>query len=495
MKENKTSILSNTKTMFVAQLITWTSSFFLMMFLPRYLGADAYGRLYFAMSLTMLGGLIIDLGLSSFFVKEVARDKSIVNMFFMNGIGLRIITWLIAMGVMLFYVYLTGHTSELITLLLILGFQKLLETISDLAHRIFQSFEQLSYRSIAVIIERVTLAVISVSMLLLGYGVITIAFVMTFSSMLNFLTCLYLLPRLVTLKFFVTPSSWSKLIRGSLPFLIASFFSFVYYRIDVIMLSAMTNDRVVGWYGAPYKLFDTMMFFPSILQMAVFPVFSRLWKQSRENFILSARRSLDITIIVGFAITFCLVTLARQIVDFLFGIEHYENSVILLQGLALTLPLVYANFIIGTVDTSSDKQKELSIASIIATFINIGLNFLLIPFFQKSNGNGAIGATIATLITEVCVMIMFIYLLPSGCFNRKNLFVIIKSFTAAIISGTLLWYIESNLNIWYTSGIIGVSVYTALLVAANILTKKEFDIFLDLFPKRLRDTASRLSRL
>lgn len=495
MQKNNTSILSNTKTLFTAQVITWTSSFFLMLFLPRYLGADAYGRLYFAISLTMLGGLIIDLGISSFFVKEVARDRSKVNMFFMNGIGLRIIAWLIAMAIMFLYVSITGYSSELLTLLLILGFQKLLETVSDLAHRIFQSFERLGYRSIAVIVERVFLAIIGVSMLLLGYGVVTIALVMAFSSLLNFLTCLYLLPRLVKLKIQVNPSSWIKLIRGSLPFLIAAFFSFVYYRIDVIMLSAMTNDSVVGWYGAPYKLFDTMMFFPTILQMAVFPVFSRLWKQSREKFILHARRSLDVTVIAGFAITFSLIALAKPIVDFLFGIEHYANSVILLQGLSLTLPLVYVNFIIGTVNTSSDKQKELSVASIIATFINIGLNFWLIPFFHKSYGNGAIGATIATLITEIGVMIMFIYLLPRGCFSKENIFIAIKSLTAAIIAGTLLWYIESNLNIWYVSGIIGVAIYTGLLVAANVLSKREFDIVLDLIPKQLRDTASRLYEL
>ncbi|NJD23626.1 MAG: flippase [Melioribacter sp.] len=495
MTETSASILSNAKTMFVTQIITWTSSFFLMMFLPRYLGADAYGRLYFAISLTMLGGLIIDLGFSNYFVKEVARDRTKVNLFFMNGVGLRIIAWLIAMIIMFLYVYSTGYTSEMLTLLLILGFQKLLETISDLAHRIFQSFERLSFRSIAVIIERVSLSAISVTMLLLGYGVITIAWVMTFSTLLNFLTCLFLLPRLVTMKMRITVSSWMELIRGSLPFLISTFFSFVYYRIDVIMLSAMTNDSVVGWYGAPYRLFDTMMFFPSILQMAVFPVFSRLWKQSRDDFFINARRSLDATIIIGFLIAFCLIALSRPIVDLLFGLEHYSNSVILLQVLALTLPLVYANFILGTVDTSSDKQKELSIVSIIATFINIGLNFWLIPLFQKFSGNGAIGAGIATLITEICVLVMFGYLLPRGCFGKENLLVVWKSFIAATISGILLWYIESKLKVWLVSGIICAAVYTVLLIATNVLTKRELNIALSLFPKRWKDTASRFSGL
>lgn len=493
MGETNNSILNNTRTMFAAQIITWTSSFFLMMFLPRCLGADDYGKLYFAISVTSLGGLIIDLGLSSFFVKEAARDKTKVNMIFTNGTALRITVWLIAMVLMFLYFSIDGYSSNMLTLLFILGFQKLLETISDLAHRIFQSYERLGYRSIAVIIERVSLAIITVLMLLSGHGVVTVALIMALSTLLNFITSIYFLPRLVSLKIKVTPSSWMKLIRGSLPFLISTFFSFVYYRIDVIMLASMTNESVVGWYGAPYKLFDTMMFFPSILQMAVFPVFARLWKQSPQDFISYARRSLDVTVIVGFSIAFCLISLAYPIVDFLFGVKHYSNSVILLQVLALTLPLVYANFIFGTVDTSSDKQKELSIVSIISAFVNIGLNFWLIPLFQKLTGNGAIGAAIATLITEICVMIMFIYLLPRGCFRKENILVIVKSLWAAVVSGTLLWYIEKNLDIWIVSGIIGVVIYVTLLAAINVITKKELNILIGLFPKRWKDTASRFS--
>ena len=334
MRDTTASILSNTKVLFGAQIITWASSFILIMFIPRYLGADSYGQLYFAISITTLGGLLIDLGLSNFFVKEVARDKTKVNHFFMNAAGLRLITWPVAMAGMFIYILITGYESEIITIIFILGFGKLLEVISDLIHRIFQSFEKLQYRSIAVIIERVSLAIIAVSLLLSGYGVVTIALAMTFSVLLNFITSLLLLPKLVHLKIQVQPSAWLPLMRGAFPFLISTFFSFVYFRIDVIMLSAMTGDMVVGWYGAPYKLFDTLMFFPVILHMAVFPVFSRLWKESREQFVETARKILHVNVIIGLPVSFLLTVLAKPIVDLLFGFEHYASSVILLQGLA-----------------------------------------------------------------------------------------------------------------------------------------------------------------
>lgn len=476
MKETNHVILNNVKVMFIAQIITWSASFVLIMLLPRYFGADEYGHLYFVISLTMLGAMVIDLGLGSFFVKEIARDKSKVNEFLMNGVCLRIITWLAVMAGLFIYIWMMGYSRETFILLFILGFGKLLEMIADLGHRIFQSFERLVYRSIAVVIQQVSLAIIAVVMILSGYGIVPIALAMTFSSLLNFLACFYFLPRLVNLKFRVQPSLWSGILRGGLPFLVASFFSFIYFRIDVIMLSSMASNRVVGWYGAPYKLFDTLMFFPSILFIVVFPVFSRLWKESKHEFVQSARRALDLTLIVGVFAGFSLIVLARPVIDFLFGLQQYAHSVILLQGLAFCIPLVYVDFVIGTVDTASDKQKEISVVAIIATVINIGLNFWLIPFFQTSYGNGAIGATIATTATEICVMAMSIYLLPKGCFGVENIFVAEKSIAAGIAAGIVLWYVESILHLWYISGVIGAVVYAALLIAAKVLTKREWEI-------------------
>ncbi len=488
MKESNYIILNNAKVLLIAQIITWASSFVLIMLLPRYLGADEYGHLYFVISLTMLGAMVVDLGLGNFFVKEIARDRSKVNEFFMNGIGLRAVAWVAVMAGLFLYVWVMGYSQETFTLLFILGFGKLFEMIADLGHRVFQSFERLVYRSIALVVQQVSLAIIAVAMIFAGYGIVWIAAAMTFSVLLNFLACFYFLPRLVVLKFRMQLSTWLGILRGGLPFLVASFFSFVYFRIDVVMLSSMASNRVVGWYGAPYKLFDTLMFFPSIMFVVVFPVFSRLWKESKEEFIQSARRALDLTLIVGVFAGFSLIVLARPVIDFLFGLRQYAPSVILLQGLAVCIPLVYANFVIGAVDTSSDKQKEISVVAIIATVINIGLNLWMIPFFQKSYGNGAIGAMIATTITEICVMVMDIYLLPKGCFSAENVLLAEKSVAAGIVAGAILWYAESNLHLWYISGIIGAVVYAVLLVAAKVLTKREWEIAKS-FLKTRRSTA------
>ena len=73
------SVSRNFSVMFGAQIITWLSGFVLLYFLPRYLGAQDFGRLYLALSIQMILGLLIDFGGNYLIPKEVARVKRVAK--------------------------------------------------------------------------------------------------------------------------------------------------------------------------------------------------------------------------------------------------------------------------------------------------------------------------------------------------------------------------------------------------------------------------------
>jgi O-antigen/teichoic acid export membrane protein len=47
--------------------------------LARYLGADGFGVLSFAISITAIFGILVDMGLSTLMIREVTRDKPKIN--------------------------------------------------------------------------------------------------------------------------------------------------------------------------------------------------------------------------------------------------------------------------------------------------------------------------------------------------------------------------------------------------------------------------------
>ena len=89
--EAEHSIAKNTTVMMGSQLVTWISTFILMLFLPRYLGSVDYGRLYLAMSLTMIFQIVIDFGGSYYIAKEISRSREHAPTLVADSIGMRIL--------------------------------------------------------------------------------------------------------------------------------------------------------------------------------------------------------------------------------------------------------------------------------------------------------------------------------------------------------------------------------------------------------------------
>ena len=73
---------------------------------------------------------------------------------------------------------------------------------------------------------------------------------------------------------------------------------------------------MLGWYGAAYRLFDTLVFLPNIVASAIlFPILSQLSAQSRPALRRAMAKGLDIILIVGMPISVGLFTLAEPIIQ------------------------------------------------------------------------------------------------------------------------------------------------------------------------------------
>ena len=143
MNESTASIARNAKAMMFSQIVTWACSFALMLFLPRYLGPEDFGRLYFAISVNGIAGLLMDLGFTMLLVKEVARDRSKVNSLLTNGAALRVIAWSISLVLTMAFVAVAGYPSHTVYVVLVLALANVFLGLSDLIRVIFVGLDQL----------------------------------------------------------------------------------------------------------------------------------------------------------------------------------------------------------------------------------------------------------------------------------------------------------------------------------------------------------------
>src|SRR5690625_2019105 len=148
------SIMRNLSVMFGAQGLTWISGFVLLFFLPRYLGSEDFGRLYLAMSVVAIMGLLVDFGGNYLIPKEVARSRKKGVRILGSYIILRIFLWILFIGVILLISHLLGYSGHVNMLILILAVGKLWESGVTAFNAYFQGIERMEFPSMATIAER-----------------------------------------------------------------------------------------------------------------------------------------------------------------------------------------------------------------------------------------------------------------------------------------------------------------------------------------------------
>ncbi len=467
-----TSVARNATVLMASQIVTWGSSFVLMIFLPRYLGTEDYGRLFLAMSVTMIAQVFVDFGGAYFIAKEIARHRDRAPQLIADSIGFRLGLSAISFTVLVFFAWIAGYPWEVQALIGILAAAKFWEGPLGVLISAFQGFEEMVHRSFVAIAERVLLTVAGVSALLLGATSLEIAIIMAISTLIG---CFVGFRRLRLFVEKLPRVIWRNipgLFRSGLPYLMMAIFAIIYYRINAVMLSFLAPETVVGWFGAAFRFFDILMFFPSIMSMAVFPVLSRQAGQ-KDSVVPMTAKSLEIILLGGVPVAIATYAFAGDIIALLFGLDGYSGSVVILKALVPGLLLVYVDFVLVTSIIAMDRQRTWSIVALTAIPLSVGLNYVLIPLFQREAGNGGIGSAIATNITEFGILCCALMLLPRGFFPRSFWKQPAKTFVAGGAMAAVIWALQGTGLPWMLTAACSIIVFAGSVLLTGAIHPDE----------------------
>ena len=461
-----------------SQVITWGSSFLLMLFLPRYLGSEEYGRLYLAMSITAIFQVFIEFGGFFYITKYVARDREKTPYIVSDIETLRFLLWSVSLVLIAGFLAVAGYPRSVNLLVAIFGISKLWETLTSLIQRCFQGVEVMQYSAVGNIAERVFVSIACITALFLGAPIVVIGLLMAVSTLLNYLISRKFLPKIIQFKPKADRGRIKLILKESMPYFLWTLFGIIYYRIDAVMLSFLAPAVVVGWYGAAYRFFDIVMFLPNIFNMAVFPVFSRLWATEDKILARTSKKAIDFILLMGIPISIGLIVFARHLVALFYGIEQYGPTADLLKIFSIGILLVYIDFIILPLLIASDQQRRATLFGFYAMLLNPLLNWFLIPYFQTNYGNGGIGATIATLLTEFFILSCMLVSLPKNAFAENSFSVLIKGILAGgCMVGCII--LLKNLGLfWIANGLIATLVYFGIVILIRAVEPDELRLVL-----------------
>ncbi|HXY29197.1 MAG TPA: flippase [Gemmatimonadaceae bacterium] len=412
---------------------TWAVALGVRIFVPRYLGPATFGTFQFADAFTTTIFVLTGLGVDTYVRKEVATRPQHASDFFGGTLLLRVLLSAVVMLVAVISLIAVGKSSEVIRLVIVLGAAQLLTNVNFTYAALLHAVGEVDGLAVISVVTKLAWGAGIVVSLLFGGGVMSVAVTMLASEALRSLGLAVLARRHLALRMVVNVGASVAVIVASLPYYVAALAQTVYARIDVSIMSFLTSDIEVGWYGAAGTLAFVSLVLSPLIGWVLLPLTSRAAARSEEELMFVGRRAMEAILGAAFPITLLLALGADLIVPMVFG-APYAPATGSLRILAPTFVLTYAAMVAASMLIRLERGWAVTWVSIVGMFVSATLNLWLVPRCWAAFGRGGagIGAATTLIITELLTTATMLWLLGRRMVDRRLTTVVLKTLAVCL---------------------------------------------------------------
>ena len=473
-------IVKNTLFLNISTIVTRGLSFITLIVLARYLGTVGFGRYTFALYFTGMFIILTKLGLDYLTVREVARDKSAAGKYLGHNFIIRVILGTITFILIFLIVNILNYSPVVKTVVYILAFYTIVKSLGGSFNSIFMAFERMGFMAfLNVFLASFVLVGILIG-ISLKHDLINLLWVYPLAVMAYICLGLALvIKKLAKPKLEFNFKFAKDLVKNSLPFAVIAVFSTIFTHIDIVMLKTIRGDIPTGYYGVSRALISALLFIPANFITVIYPVFSRLYRSSRDSLIKYYEKSFYLLLILALPIATGGMILANRFILLFYG-QQYLPATISLQILVWALAVQFIGSSVDTLMLSTDRQKIVAWVAFWAMCLNIILNLILIPRFSY------VGASISTVISYLLTFIVF-FIIISRNIHRLNLLELsVKPIVATLLMGIFVYLLRdiNLLLIIFTSAVF----YLFILYLLKGIKRSDMDLLKQLVKRNSSHT-------
>ncbi len=462
-------VTRNLVSLVTAQAATSVISILLLVLVPHYFNAQQYGVLQFSATFVGYFGLAALFGTSTFLIKTIARDPETLGFFVYNALVMKLALSAVLAGAAVGVIHVLGAPHDTVLVVEIYSASMIVSTLNDSLVAGLQGVQRMGGPAAAAVVQQYVMGAALVVVLVSRLGVIAYAIAAAAPILVSLVANGAQLRHELRGTFNVDARAWRTIAVGGLPFLAWNAVLVIYGTIDIPILQALAGSTTVGWYALAYTWVSTPAGFSSLVVTAIFPSLAAEGTSISPAFTQMANRALRLVILVGAPIATGIALVAADAFKFLHYNPSFSHAVPLLQILSLHIPVVAMDIILGITLIASDRQKSWLLVGCIAACVNPLLNLFAIPVSIHQFHNGAVGAAIVTVVTEVLMMIGAIHLRPKGVLDRATVSYLLRCAGAslAMIPAVL---VARHSPLFVKVGI-GVVVYAAASFLLGTMTR------------------------
>jgi O-antigen/teichoic acid export membrane protein len=413
-------IKKNMFALLVSQAATWIISLIVLAVVPDYLGDDGFGKLTFATAYVAFFILAAELGTPTYMTKEVARDHSIVGSYVFNTFLLKIVWSVVLSIVAVALARLLGNTGDVLALIAIGCFGMLCTVLNDVLAAALAGMERMAKPAAFFTIQIYVGSIAGLIVLFLGGGLIMYSIVYALAGLIPVVANSVLLWPRVRSHVHVDFKIWRIVAVGGLPLMVLVVFNRIYGTIDIPILNQIAGEDTVGWYGVAYRWASIPIFIATAVMTAFFPQFSAHGAAETAEFSRLVNRAIRLVTFVAIPSAVGIALVAGDLIALFYDGDTYDPSIVLIQILAIHIPIAAVDTILAMALIAADRQHRYMYVAGMAAVLNPIACVLAIHATMNAFDNGAIGAAIVTVGTEVFILAGALLLRPRGVMDKAT---------------------------------------------------------------------------
>lgn len=458
------AIKRNIMWLLLSQAATWSVSIIVLVIVPNELGDATFGELGFTMVYVGLFGLVATYGTSEYLTKTLARSPADTGHYLFNALVMKLFTSMILAACAIGLGVVLGFTRERLTLILVLCIGMVFAVLNNVLVGGYQALQRMGRPALWNAISLYVGAFVGVTILLTGGSVVCYALAYSLALVIPIIGNALGLRTELRSNGGLDRRVWRLVLTGGFPFFVMSGLLAISGSVDIPMIQVLAGSEAVGWYALAYRWVSMPAFIAVSVATAFFPALSAEGAAASDSFANMANRAIGVVLLVAIPASIGIGLIADDFIGLLYGSE-FEQSVPLMRLLALQIPIISLDIVLGTVVVAADRQRQWIIFSAMAAIFNPLTNLIAIPYTMDRFDNGAIGAAFTTVVTEMILMLGALLIRPKGVFDRATRRLVLR----IVLAGTTMF--PAVLLVGSATLFVQIAVGTTVYVVSSLALK------------------------
>lgn len=454
--------------------------FFAYARLLRYLGPELYGQYQFVLSFVLLFSTVVDFGIQQFITKKISEEPQLVKKHFHSFLVFESIAAGILFCCLLFFAYVGDYSPYVVRVICVVGLGMVANALTYPFLSVITAWQDLRKVAIINFLNSLINAGFIFSAIIFHQSILFLAFIQVSFGVLDLILYYIFIKKYIqkpdviqaflhvvkSKNFIESVSVFKNILHSAWPFVVLVGFSAVYNRIDMVIVSHMLGFTEAGYYGAAYKIFDLLGFFPAVVSHTLFPYFTQLMVERRFFDVREGvEKYLRLMIFASLPMAVGGTILSKQIILLLAGPQYAVAAPVL--AILIWAPTILFIYIPVNSLVISQLTKKAAFITGCNVIINIIGNILLIPHF------GILAAAGMTVFSECIQGIFYFYFVKKHITDFSFLSLVWQPALASFVMGFCLWFIKNN-SLPITLPI-GFTVYVLTLFVLNFFRKTDYE--------------------